>query len=116
VEVQLLPVTVTLIEVLALRLPEVPETLIVAVPALTPEMVIVSPLTEAVATEVLELDAVRVALDAPVTEIASIMLEPTATETEEEVGVSVRLPPLVGALMVKAWVLLQPAGLVYVAV
>jgi hypothetical protein len=70
--------------VLALRLPEVPLTVMVAVPdaELLAEMLIVVPLTETETPE-LELVAVRVALEAPLTEMESEVLVPWVSVTED---------------------------------
>jgi hypothetical protein len=113
----LLPFTVTLMVVLALRLPEVPFTVMVAEPEaeLLAERLMVLPLTVAVTPEfellaLSETDPLKPFRSFTVME--SEVLEPALIVTEDEAGESVKLPPLVGALMVKAWVLVQPAVLV----
>jgi hypothetical protein len=105
----LLPLTVTLMVVLALRLPEVPFTVMVAVPEaeLLAEILMVVPLTLAETPE-FELEAVRVALDAPEIEIESVVLEPAATVTEEEAGVSERLPPPLTVTLIEVLALNDP--------
>jgi len=106
VGVQVLPPEiVTLIEVLAVSDPEEAFTVIVAVPEaeLLAEIVIVSPLTLTETPE-FELLAVSVTLEAPDTEIVSVVLEPGATVTAMEAEVIVRLPPPVPPPLSGDWI------------
>ena len=86
---------VTAMEVVSVRLPEVPVTVTVAGPVAVElaAMVTVLPLTDAVTPE-LELEAVRVTAPVKplvsVTVMASAALEPCVTESVEDAGVSVK--------------------------